>query len=105
MVKHDARARYCIEVGVPREHLRDDIRCEACDELHTLMHLDPTVTEILTREPWCTACQAGDKRPLRLDPYPFHCGDGPSCRHSRKLAPTTRFDPRPGYSQNEEDYQ
>lgn len=60
MVKHDARARYCIEVGVPREHLRDDIRCEACDELHTLMHLDPTVTEILTREPWCTACQAAD---------------------------------------------
>lgn len=65
MVKHDARARYCIEVGVPREHLRDDIRCEACDELHTLMHLDPTVTEILTRELWCTACEAGDKRPLR----------------------------------------
>ena len=60
MVKHDARARYCIEVGVPREHLRDDIRCEACDKLHTLMHLDPTVTEILTREPWCTACQAAD---------------------------------------------
>ncbi len=60
MVKHDARARYCIQVGVPREHLRDDIRCEACDELHTLMHLDPTVTEILTREPWCTACQAAD---------------------------------------------
>jgi hypothetical protein len=58
---HDARVRTCIQVGVPREHLRDDIRCPACDEMHGLMHLDPDVTEVLTRESWCAACVAGDK--------------------------------------------
>ena len=61
MIEHDARARTCILVGVPREHLRDGIRCPACDELHTLMHLDPDVHEVLSREPWCAACTAGDK--------------------------------------------
>lgn len=65
MANHDARARYCIQVGVPREALRDDIRCPACDELHALMHLDPDVAEILTRRSWCAACVAGDKPQLR----------------------------------------
>lgn len=61
MTEHDARARYCIQIGVPVEHLRDDIRCPACDEMHMLMHLDPDV-EILTPEPWCDACAAlGEK--------------------------------------------
>lgn len=61
MAEHDARVRYCIQVGVPREQLRDDIRCAACDELHSLLHLDPDVLEVLTREPWCESCKNGDK--------------------------------------------
>lgn len=64
MAEHDARVRYCIQVGVPVEHLRDDIRCPACDDLHRLMHLDPDVTEILTREPWCQSCAAGNKKQI-----------------------------------------
>ena len=63
MMAHDARVRTCIVIayGMPRSELRDDIRCPACDELHRLMHLDPGVIEVLEREPWCEACQAGDK--------------------------------------------
>lgn len=60
MPEHDARARYCIQIGVPVERLRDDIRCPACDDMHRLMHLDPGVKEILTPEPWCESCAESD---------------------------------------------
>lgn len=62
VLAHDARVRKCIVLSdIPVSELRDDIRCPACDELHRLMHLDPDVTEILSCEPWCDSCQAGDK--------------------------------------------
>ena len=67
MPKHDPRVRTCIIITnppLPRFLLRDDIRCPACDDLHRLMHLDPDVTEVLSREPWCESCIAGDK-PMR----------------------------------------
>jgi len=61
-IKHDPRVRTCIVlVGIPVSELRDDLRCPACDDLHRLHHLDPEVHEVLTREPWCEACVAGDK--------------------------------------------
>jgi hypothetical protein len=68
--KHNAMARKCIVIayGVPADQLRDDITCAACDELHRLMHLDPDVTEILSREPWCDSCRAGDKSEIRTSP-------------------------------------
>jgi len=73
---HDARVRSCIVIaGIPASELRDDIRCPACDELHRLMHLDPDVLEVLTREPWCEACAAGDKPVHRHRPgYPCPVG-------------------------------
>lgn len=67
---HNPRARTCAEVGVfPVDELRDDIRCPRCDELHVLMHLDPDVREVLTREPWCAYCLAGDKPQLSQAEY------------------------------------
>lgn len=36
-------------------------------------------------------------RDLNHDPYGYVCTEGPSCRHSRKLAPTTRWSPRPEF--------
>lgn len=64
---HDPTARYCIEiVGIPVSELRDDNRCHACDEMHSLRHLDPDVREVLIREPWCPSCAAGDKSQLNV---------------------------------------
>ena len=68
MQKHNPVARYCIQITtppLPRHLLRDDVRCAACDDLHRLMHLDPDVREILTREAWCESCNAGDKPEVR----------------------------------------
>ena len=62
MPEHDARARYCIQIGVPVERLRDDICCPACDDMHRLMHLDPGVKEILTPDPWCESCAEPEGR-------------------------------------------
>jgi hypothetical protein len=63
MTEHNPEAPGCIEL-VPGVDWRIGVRCPACDELHTLMHLDPDVTEVLTREPWCAYCLAGDKKPI-----------------------------------------
>ena len=66
---HNPVVRSCVElVDIPRSELRDDIRCPACDSNHRLMHLDPDVREILTREPWCESCLAGDKPEVRTSP-------------------------------------
>lgn len=35
--------------------------------------------------------------PFNGDPYGWVCTEGPSCRHSRKLAPTTYWKPRPEF--------
>lgn len=60
--EHDPRVRTCIVVaGIPVSELRDDIRCPACDEGHRLLHLDPDVREVMSREEWCESCRAGDK--------------------------------------------
>lgn len=65
---HDPRVRTCIVIaGIPLSELRDDIRCDACDKQHRLHHLDPDVTEVLTREPWCASCIAGDKMPVHTN--------------------------------------
>jgi hypothetical protein len=70
---HDARVRTCIVIaGIPVSELRDDIRCPACDELHRLQHLDPDVDEVLIREPWCDACDAGDK-PIHIHRPGYPC--------------------------------
>ena len=68
VMAHDPRGRTCIVIaGIPTSELRDDIRCPACDELHRLMHLDPDVVEVLTREPWCESCRPGDKPEKRTN--------------------------------------
>ena len=41
---------------------------------------------------------------LMLDPLPYHCAYGEHCRHLSKLATSTVFKPRPGYSPNRRDY-
>ena len=64
MADHNPRVRGCIVTTnppLPGFLLLDDIRCPACDDLHRLMHLDPDVTEVLSRESWCESCIAGDK--------------------------------------------
>jgi len=69
--EHNAIARYCIVIPTPRiplDLLRDDARCPACDDLHRLMHLDPDVTEVLTREEWCEVCAAEDKPIRKTEP-------------------------------------
>ena len=69
MSEHDPRVRSCIVIaGIPVSELRDDIRCPACDDLHRLLHLDPDIIEVLSREPWCASCAAGDKPMLAAVP-------------------------------------
>ena len=89
MADHNPRVRGCIVITnppLPGFLLRDDIRCPACDDLHRLMHLDPDVTEVLSREPWCESCIAVDK-PL----IPAATPESPSKPSAAHLAPLNQY--------------